>query len=89
MLPDGMWKASSRNVRRKSQTTSATAIDLVQSQTHAANATAADRGGRTAGSPPAGIIGESVIAESRRSGPSESRSAPAARARCSDRSCSR
>src|SRR3990172_1386997 len=33
MLPDGILKASTRNVRRKNQTTSATTIDLAHSQT--------------------------------------------------------
>ena len=32
MLPEGIRNASTRNVRRKNQTTSATMIDLVQSQ---------------------------------------------------------
>jgi hypothetical protein len=32
MLPDGIRKASTRKVRRKNHTTSATTMDLVQSQ---------------------------------------------------------
>src|SRR4029077_5690427 len=36
MLPDGILNASTRNVRRRNQTTSATRIDLVHSQSHTA-----------------------------------------------------
>src|SRR5918995_311877 len=34
MLPDGIRKASTRKVRRKNHTTSATTMDLVHSQIH-------------------------------------------------------
>src|SRR5215210_7483935 len=37
ILPDGILNASTRNVRRKNQTTSATTIDLAQSQTQITN----------------------------------------------------
>ena len=50
MLPDGIRNASTRNVRRKNQTTSATTIDLVHSQTQIA----AERDRSTGPPPPEG-----------------------------------
>ena len=44
MLPDGMRNACTRNVRSTSQTTSATAMDLVHSQSQSRNECCAGAG---------------------------------------------
>ena len=62
MLPEGMRNASTRKVRRKNQTTSATTIDLVHSHSQATT----ERAGAAVGSPGAERFDRVLVAVGRR-----------------------